>query len=132
VKTAVNAADKRVGKRIRMRRLMLGMSQSQLASAIGVTFQQVQKYEAGINRVSASRLQQMAKVLKVEVAFFFQGLPAPRGTASQKTANMTATVDDLLSTANGLLLVKAFMNVKSRRLRALIVDLITAVANASD
>ncbi len=67
--------DKHVGGRVRMRRLMLGMSQSALADAIGVTFQQVQKYEKGTNRMGSSRLQQVANVLQVPVKFFFEDVP---------------------------------------------------------
>ncbi len=76
-----NPIDIHVGKRIRMRRLMLRMSQEKLADALGVTFQQIQKYEKGANRVGASRLQQIASALRVEVSFFFEGLPSPSAYA---------------------------------------------------
>ena len=71
-----NPIDKHVGNRVRMRRLMLDMSQTALGDAVGVSFQQVQKYEKGTNRISASRLHHMAKVLQVPVPFFFEELPA--------------------------------------------------------
>jgi transcriptional regulator with XRE-family HTH domain len=67
--------DKHVGSRVRMRRMMLGMSQEALGGALGLTFQQVQKYEKGVNRVSASRLQHMSQILQVPVPFFFEGAP---------------------------------------------------------
>jgi transcriptional regulator with XRE-family HTH domain len=70
-----NPIDKHVGSRLRMRRMMLGMSQEKLGEAFGLTFQQVQKYEKGMNRISASRLQQAAQILDVSVPFFFEGSP---------------------------------------------------------
>ena len=73
---SANPTDKHVGSRLRMRRLMLGMSQAYIADAVGVTFQQVQKYEKGTNRVSASRLQHLSQILQVPVPFFFEGAPA--------------------------------------------------------
>ena len=75
----MNPTDKYVGSRVRMRRLMLGMSQGALADQLGLTFQQVQKYEKGINRISASRLQQMCHILQVPVPFFFDGAPQIAG-----------------------------------------------------
>ena len=81
-KKAPNPIDKHVGSRVRMRRMMLGMSQEKLGDALGLTFQQVQKYEKGTNRIGASRLQQISHILQVPVAFFFEGAPhiagAPR------------------------------------------------------
>ena len=87
-KKAPNPTDKHVGARVRMRRMMLSMSQEKLGDALGLTFQQVQKYEKGANRIGASRLQQIAHILQVPVSFFFEGAPnAPRirrTTASAK------------------------------------------------
>jgi transcriptional regulator with XRE-family HTH domain len=74
----INPTDKHVGQRVRMRRLMLGMSQTKLGEALGLTFQQVQKYEKGKNRVGASRLQHISELLQVPVAFFFEGAPHAR------------------------------------------------------
>ena len=83
---APNPVDKYVGSRVRMRRIMLGMSQEKLGEALGLTFQQVQKYEKGTNRVGASRLQQISEILQVPVSFLFDGGPsgAVNGTASAK------------------------------------------------
>ena len=75
-KKAPNPTDKHVGSRVRMRRMMLGMSQEKLGDALGLTFQQVQKYEKGTNRIGASRLQQIAHILQVPVSFFFEGAPS--------------------------------------------------------
>ena len=74
-KKAPNPIDKHVGSRVRMRRMMLGMSQEKLGDALDLTFQQVQKYEKGSNRIGASRLQQVSQILQVPVAFFFEGAP---------------------------------------------------------
>src|ERR1700754_4961781 len=78
-KKAPNPTDKHVGSRVRMRRMMLGMSQEKLGDALGLTFQQVQKYEKGANRIGASRLQQIAQILQVPVSFFFEGARAAPG-----------------------------------------------------
>ena len=75
-KKAPNPTDKHVGSRVRMRRMMLGMSQEKLGDALGLTFQQVQKYEKGTNRIGASRLQQISHILQVPVSFFFEGAPS--------------------------------------------------------
>jgi transcriptional regulator with XRE-family HTH domain len=72
-KKAPNPTDHHVGSRVRMRRMMLGMSQEKLGGALGLTFQQVQKYEKGTNRIGASRLQQISHILQVPVEFFFEG-----------------------------------------------------------
>ena len=74
-KKAPNPIDKHVGSRVRMRRMMLSMSQEKLGDALGLTFQQVQKYEKGTNRIGASRLQQISNILQVPVSFFFEGAP---------------------------------------------------------
>jgi transcriptional regulator with XRE-family HTH domain len=106
-----------------MRRLMLGMSQQKLAAGLGLSFQQVQKYEQGTNRIGASRLLQIAGVLQVPVGFFFLELPEP--AASQAPP---AYVSDFLATADGLALAKAFMSIRDARLRRCIVFLVEASA----
>src|SRR5881296_4767607 len=78
-KKAPNPIDKHVGSRVRMRRMMLAMSQEKLGDALGLTFQQVQKSEKGTNRIGASRLQQISHILQVPVAFFFEGAPNQPG-----------------------------------------------------
>src|SRR5258705_13483963 len=78
-KKAPNPIDKHVGSRVRMRRMMLGMSQEKLGDALSLTFQQVQKYEKGANRIGASRLQQISNILQVPVSFFFEGAPQAPG-----------------------------------------------------
>ena len=83
-KKAPNPVDRHVGSRVRMRRMMLGMSQEKLGNALGLTFQQVQKYEKGTNRIGASRLQQIAHILQVPVSFFFEGAPSVAGAGASR------------------------------------------------
>ena len=126
-----NATDVHVGRRMRMRRLMLQMSQEVFAAELGVTFQQVQKYEKGVNRVSASRLQQAAHILQVPVQFFFEGLPKT-GTGSKSREDTSyALISDLLSTPEGIALAKGFVKIENRVLRRHIVKLVTQIG-ASD
>jgi transcriptional regulator with XRE-family HTH domain len=116
--------DRHVGTRVRMRRMMLGMSQTKLGDAIGLTFQQVQKYERGTNRIGASRLQQIAHILQVPVSFFFEGLPLPTETPSEEGT----LIDDFLATSDGLSLTKYFMRIKDPKLRRCIVHLVEQIA----
>jgi transcriptional regulator with XRE-family HTH domain len=123
--------DQHVGNRARMRRLMLGLSQTELATAVGVTFQQVQKYEKGKNRISASRLQQMSKVLKVPIVFFFEH-QRKNGKASEVVVNAPNQIDALLATRSGLALVRAFTQIKEPKLRRTIVNMVEEVAGRGD
>jgi transcriptional regulator with XRE-family HTH domain len=124
---APDPIDKYVGSRIRMRRIMLGMSQEKLGDALDLTFQQIQKYEKGTNRVGASRLQQIAEVLQVHVSFFFEG--APGGSAASGTGTPSpAYVSDFLATSDGLALTRAFTRLKDAKLRRSIVDLVEQIA----
>src|SRR5271168_2400962 len=100
---APNPIDKHVGARVRMRRLMIGMSQGKLGDALDVTFQQVQKYEKGANRIGASRLQQLARVLDVPPSYFFEGAPSGDPSVSGfHEPDSSAYVVDFLSTNEGL------------------------------
>lgn len=125
-----NPTDKHVGSRVRMRRMMLGMSQEKLGDALSLTFQQVQKYEKGTNRIGASRLQQIAHFLQVPVAFFFEGAPElpAHGMGGVVDAPSPAYVSDFLATTDGLALTKAFMRIKDPKLRRRIVDLVSQIA----
>jgi transcriptional regulator with XRE-family HTH domain len=121
-----NPIDKHVGSRLRMRRMMLGMSQEKLGEAFGLTFQQVQKYEKGMNRISASRLQQASQILDVSVPFFFEG--APGGHKLSETAPSPAYVNEFVSSEDGLRLIKAFTRIGSRAVRHRIVNLVQEIA----
>jgi transcriptional regulator with XRE-family HTH domain len=130
-KKAPNPIDKHVGSRVRMRRMMLGMSQEKLGDALGLTFQQVQKYEKGTNRIGASRLQQISHILQVPVAFFFEGAPHLAGGPvpdGAEHAPSPAYVSDFLATSDGLSLTKAFMRIPDAKLRRRIVDLVQQIA----
>jgi transcriptional regulator with XRE-family HTH domain len=113
-----NLVDRHVGSRVRMRRMMLGISQ--LGDALGLTFQMVQKYEKGTNRISASRLQHLSQILQVPVPFFFEGAPG----GSDGRAESPSYVSEFLATSDGLALVKAFMRIENAKLRRLIVHLV--------
>jgi transcriptional regulator with XRE-family HTH domain len=116
-----------------MRRLMLSMSQEKLGAALGLTFQQVQKYEKGANRIGASRLQQLSHILQVPVAFFFEGGPnasAPHG--SNGSALSMAQIDDFVSDLDGLRLIRAFMRIDNAALRRRIVMLVQEIAGDDD
>jgi transcriptional regulator with XRE-family HTH domain len=128
-----NPIDKHVGSRVRMRRMMLSMSQEKLGGALGLTFQQVQKYEKGTNRIGASRLQQISHILQVPVAFFFEGAPNlnPQGDGMSEAPSPTY-VSDFLATSDGLALTKAFMEIKEPKLRRRIVDLVEEIAERED
>lgn len=112
--------DKHVGGRVRMRRMMLSKSQTWLADQLGLTFQQVQKYEKGTNRINSSRLQQIANALQVTPDFFFEGMPGARGT-SQGTVN-PEFVNVELATRDGLALITAFHKLKPKH-RSMVVGL---------
>jgi transcriptional regulator with XRE-family HTH domain len=106
--------------------MMLGMSQEKLGDAIGLTFQQVQKYEKGTNRIGSSRLQEIANILQVPVTFFFEG--GPGQTKAGGKAPSPSYVSNFLATADGLALTKAFMRIKDAKLRRTIVNLVDEVA----
>ncbi len=131
-KKAPNPTDKHVGSRVRMRRMMLGMSQEKLGDALGLTFQQVQKYEKGTNRIGASRLQQISHILQVPVSFFFEGAPSTHPSGKSEgmgEAPSPAYVSDFLATSDGLALTKAFMRIDDSKLRRRIVDLVEQIAS---
>jgi len=121
-KKAPNPIDQHVGSRVRMRRLMLAMSQEKLGDALGLTFQQVQKYEKGANRIGASRLEQISHILQVPVAFFFEGALIGRALSM-------AQIDDFVSDSDGLRLMRAFMRIDDAALRHRIVMLVQEIAD---
>lgn len=121
---APNSIDVHVGSRLRARRLALGMSQEKLADAVGITFQQIQKYEKGRNRISASRVQQLSNILQVAVGYFFEKVP---GYQKLKAASEDY-VSEFLATADGRALAKAFMQIKNGQVRHRIVKLTNEIA----
>lgn len=135
MKKSPNPIDKHVGSRVRMRRMMIGMSQERLGEALGLTFQQVQKYEKGTNRIGASRLHQIASILGVQVEFFYEGAPqleGASGDAGLAEPPTPAYVSDFLSTADGLHLMRAFVRVRDPKVRKRIVELVESLAAEDD
>ena len=126
---APNPVDKYVGSRVRMRRIMLGMSQEKLGEALGLTFQQVQKYEKGTNRVGASRIQQISEILQVPVSFLFEGGPSSMANADGASEGPSPSyVADFLATSEGLTLTRAFTRIADAKLRRSIVELVEQIA----
>jgi transcriptional regulator with XRE-family HTH domain len=125
-KRIANPVDQRVGARIRMQRMVRVFSQTEVGKAIGVTFQQVPKYENGVNRVSASRLQQFVNVLKVRPDFFFEEASAKAvGNAGSRE---TAIIEGFISSRDGIPLSKAFINIRDTKIRRGIVALVEQIA----
>ncbi|MGR6432215.1 helix-turn-helix domain-containing protein [Rhizobium sp. PAMB 3182] len=125
-----NPIDVHVGSRIRLRRTMLGMSQEKLGEALGITFQQIQKYEKGTNRVGASRLQNISGILNVPVSFFFEDAPGDQsvGPSGMAEASSSNYVVDFLSSSEGLQLNRAFVKINDAKVRRKLVDLVKALA----
>jgi len=130
-----NPLDLHVGSRVRLQRMLLGMSQEKLGEQLGLTFQQIQKYEKGINRIGASRLYELAKVLGVSVEFFYED--APGTTPTNKSQNSSSGlaerqadryVVDFLSSREGIELNKAFVKITDPKVRRAIVDLVRSLA----
>lgn len=138
MKKVPNPIDRHVGSRVRMRRILLGMSQEKLGEALGLTFQQVQKYEKGTNRIGASRLQQISKTLNVPPSFFFDGAPtleedgAPTPAGGADDSNAASFVFDFIATAEGLALNKAFARIQDTKVRKRIIDLVTSLAGEDE
>ncbi|HET7157087.1 MAG TPA: helix-turn-helix transcriptional regulator [Hyphomicrobiaceae bacterium] len=128
-----NPIDIHVGSRVRFRRMLLGMSQEKLGEKLGLTFQQVQKYEKGINRIGASRLFDLAQVLGVSVQFFYE--EAPASEPKQGTPDVFAEQPDehsivaFLRSRDGLELNKAFVRISDVKARRAIVELVRSLAN---
>jgi transcriptional regulator with XRE-family HTH domain len=138
-KKAVNPIDRHVGSRVRMRRILLGMSQEKLGEALELTFQQVQKYETGMNRISASRLQQISTALNAPPAFFFDGAPVADATSSTEPVASDAVgpsnssyVLNFIATSEGRHLNKAFARIQAPKIRDSIIDLVVGLAAEED
>ncbi len=117
--------DKHVGERVRLRRIMLKMSQGELGAKTGVTFQQLQKYEKGTNRIGASRLYQLSQVLEVPLGFFFEDLPGAKGRSGNGLPDYLVEV---MSTALGQRIVRAVSRIQDTKMRANFAQLIEGVA----
>ncbi|ANL31896.1 XRE family transcriptional regulator protein (plasmid) [Rhizobium phaseoli] len=123
---APNAIDVHVGSRIRLQRGLMGMSQKTLADGLGVTFQQVQKYEKGRNRVGSSRLQAIANILNVPVTYFFE--EGPGYSSSPQGPGAFRELTQFLDSNEGLALNRAFMQIQDAKIRRKLIDLVRTLA----
>ncbi|MCX7281268.1 MAG: helix-turn-helix transcriptional regulator [Alphaproteobacteria bacterium] len=126
-KKQVNPIDIQVGNRVRIRRMLIGMSQEKLGDMLGLTFQQVQKYEKGVNRIAAGRLFEVARILNVPVDFFYEGVSAAGGVESGG-----APVMEFVSSGEGLQLALAFMKIKDIKVRKRMLDLVKSLAEEEE
>ena len=125
MKKLPNSIDVHVGARIRLRRRTIGMSQETLADGLGITFQQVQKYEKGMNRVGASRLQNIAEILNVPIPYFFEESPGMLGESADTAAN---ELNEFMSSKEGLALASAFLAIEDKRVRQNVLNLLRSLA----
>lgn len=121
-----SAVDQSVGLRVRTRRLEIGMSQERLAELLGVTFQQVQKYEKGVNRIAAGRLHDISQALDLPIAQFFQGVAGGAGSDAD------GAIASVLATSEGVELVKLFATIKNRKVRQRVLDLVRALKDGAE
>ena len=124
-KKQTNPVDTQVGNRVRIRRMLIGMSQEKLGDLLGLTFQQVQKYEKGVNRIGAGRLYEISRILGVPIDFFYEGV-SPEGGVVESGA---APVMEFVSSGEGLQLSLAFMKIKDSKVRKRVLDLVKSLAN---
>jgi transcriptional regulator with XRE-family HTH domain len=124
-KKQANPIDIQVGNRVRIRRMLIGMSQERLGDLLGLTFQQVQKYEKGVNRIGAGRLFEVSRILNVPVDFFYEGVNDAAQGANEIDG---APVMDFVSSGEGLQLSLAFMKIKDAKVRKRVLDLVKSLA----
>lgn len=126
-KKQTNPIDVQVGNRVRIRRMLIGMSQERLGDLLGLTFQQVQKYEKGVNRIGAGRLYEVARILNVPIDFFYEGV-----AASGPDSEAAPPVMEFVSSGEGLHLALAFMKIKEPRVRKRVLDLVKSLAEEEE
>jgi|SRR3954447_11929264 transcriptional regulator with XRE-family HTH domain len=126
-KSRAEPMDAHVGARVKARRLMLKMSQTDLGNASGITFQQIQKYEKGANRISASRLQQFANILKVDVPYFFEGAAGARQKVG--LSGLPSYVSEFTALPDGKRLMRAFMRIEDKAVRRHIRNLVDGLSD---
>ena len=132
MKKSTGSIDKEIGSRVRMRRVSIGMSQEKLGDMLGLTFQQVQKYEKGTNRISVGRLVDIAKILGVDIHFFFNGIKSIKADAGFAEEDTPPYISDVMSTPEGLQLIRTFTGIKNSKVRRSIVQLVAALAAQED
>ena len=131
-KKQANPIDAQVGNRVRLRRMLVGMSQEKLGEMLGLTFQQVQKYEKGVNRIGAGRLYQVAHILGVPVSYFYEDVTERPGENLPANNHASPPVMEFLSSGEGLQLALAFMRIKEPRVRKRVIDLVKTLAEGDD
>lgn len=130
-KKQANPIDVQVGNRVRIRRMLIGISQERLGDLLGLTFQQVQKYEKGVNRIGAGRLFEVARILNVPVDFFYEGV-ATNPAAVNGTEAAAPPVMEFVSSGEGLQLILAFMKIKDAKVRKRVLDLVKSLAEEQE
>lgn len=131
-KKQANPIDAQVGNRVRLRRMLVGMSQEKLGELLGLTFQQVQKYEKGINRIGAGRLFHVAKILGVPIDYFYEDVTDMNSAPGFAEDSANPPVMEFLSTGDGLQLNLAFMRIKEPRVRKRVLDLVKSLADGEE
>ena len=131
-KKQANPVDGQVGTRVRLRRMLVGMSQERLGELLGLTFQQVQKYEKGVNRIGAGRLFQVAQILGVPISYFYEGVIEQSAASARNGDTSTPPVMEFLSSGEGLQLTLAFMRIKDSKVRKRVVDLVKSLAEETE
>ena len=132
MKKSTGSIDIEIGSRVRMRRISVGMSQEKLGDMLGLTFQQVQKYEKGANRISVSRLVDIAKILGVDIHFFFDGVKSGKLDAGFAEEESPPYISEMMSTPEGLQLIRTFTGIKNPKVRKSIVQLVAALSAQDD
>jgi transcriptional regulator with XRE-family HTH domain len=127
-KKQANPVDGQVGNRVRLRRMLVGMSQERLGELLGLTFQQVQKYEKGVNRIGAGRLYQVAQILGVPINYFYEGVIQQSAESIRNGDSSTPPVMEFLSSGEGLQLTLAFMRIRDSKVRKRVIDLVKSLA----
>jgi transcriptional regulator with XRE-family HTH domain len=128
-KKQANPIDVQVGNRVRIRRMLIGMSQERLGDLLGLTFQQIQKYEKGVNRIGAGRLFEMARILNVPIDFFYEGMEAQAsGQPGLSEPEGAPPVMEFVSSGEGLQLSLAFMKIRDAKVRKRVLDLVKSLA----
>jgi len=131
-KKQANPIDIQVGNRVRIRRMLIGMSQERLGDLLGLTFQQVQKYEKGVNRIGAGRLFEVARILGVPIDFFYEGVGELAGGRGNSGADASPPVMEFVSSGEGLQLSLAFMKIRDLKVRKRVLDLVKSLAEEQE
>jgi transcriptional regulator with XRE-family HTH domain len=127
-KKQTNPVDVQVGNRVRIRRMLIGMSQERLGELLGLTFQQVQKYEKGVNRIGAGRLFDVSRILGVPIDYFYEGIGGQLAAQAGSAEYSAPPVMEFVSSGEGLQLSLAFMKIKDAKVRKRVLDLVKSLA----